>query len=439
MNKKERLQEATILALQGKLQEVSTGKKILLYPDFKYQDRMDPEDITNQRGILFGYFNDEEIGCYETGFNSIQEMEKAVKNKEYMIDDFKDDEDFDSMSGDEWWDYIITTIEESYVDNDSYWSMFLINANQNYKILYCGNEEPVIENYKSQSIGNKLTIKTTKDGAPFFKFGSYKIYPVMVDNQIDMKNLEYWTVDDSNGNDYDMLEFEEKYDIENFRDLVTPDLQNNFNEIQIKYTQSVIQNADIKDEKTKQLFNKLIADNVLRSSYDINNIISFLDISDDDYNCLVNYLPYEFEKVIFGKTTNSYSLREIFGVDDCSDAIVTEIKSAASKLDNSTIVDLYKNASTLEDYDNTFAGYGVDHFIKLADYIYLLYKFNIHPKDFINIIKSNNITGVKYFKDILGDMMLTIYGQKTSINLNSKEDILEFFKSRVIKYKNNKE
>ena len=87
-----------------------------------------------------------------------------------------------------------------------------------------------LKNIEVSTAGNKLTIKTTKDGAPFFKFGSYKIYPVMVDNQIDMKNLEYWTVDDSNGNDYDMSEFEEKCGIENFRDLVTSDLQNNFNE-----------------------------------------------------------------------------------------------------------------------------------------------------------------------------------------------------------------
>lgn len=60
-----------------------------------------------------------------------------------MIEEFIDDEDWDELSGDECWQYIINTIENSYVDNDSYWSVFLINTN-NYKILYCGSEEPEI-------------------------------------------------------------------------------------------------------------------------------------------------------------------------------------------------------------------------------------------------------------------------------------------------------
>ena len=149
----EYLQEMTIKKLleNKKLQEAS-AKKVLLYPSSDYDDRMDPEDITNEKGILFGWFNDEEVMAYSTGFNSIQDMEKAVKNKEYMIDSFEDDEDFDNMSGEEWWDYIIETIEDSYVDGDSYGSMFLMDANNNYKILYCGAEEPdieIIDNTKS--------------------------------------------------------------------------------------------------------------------------------------------------------------------------------------------------------------------------------------------------------------------------------------------------
>lgn len=117
---------------------------ILLYPDYEYIDRMDPVDITNEKGILFGWFNDEEIDCYSTGYNTIKDLEKAIKSKQYMIEEFIDDEDWDELSGDECWEYVINTIEDSYVDNDSYWSMFLIDANNNYKILYCGSEEPVI-------------------------------------------------------------------------------------------------------------------------------------------------------------------------------------------------------------------------------------------------------------------------------------------------------
>ena len=154
----EYLQEMTIKKLleSKKLQEAA-ARKVLLYPSSDYADRMDPDDITNEKGILFGWFNDEEVMAYSTGFNSIQDMEKAVKNKEYMIDSFEDDEDFDNMSGEEWWNYIIETIEDSYVDGDSYWSMFLIDANNNYKILYCGSEEPdieIIDNTKS-----KMTLK----------------------------------------------------------------------------------------------------------------------------------------------------------------------------------------------------------------------------------------------------------------------------------------
>ena len=142
----EYLQEITMKKIleNKKLQEAS-AKKVLLYPSSDYDDEMDPVDITDEKGILFGWFNDEEVMAYSTGFNSIQDMEKAVKNKEYMIDDFQDDEDFDNMTGEEWWNYIIETIEDSYVDGDSYGSMFLIDANNNYKILYCGSEEPDVE------------------------------------------------------------------------------------------------------------------------------------------------------------------------------------------------------------------------------------------------------------------------------------------------------
>lgn len=128
----------------GGIKSNNKNSKILLYPSFDYMDRMDPIDISKEKGILFGWFNDEEIMCYSTGYNSIKDLEKAVKDKQYMIEEFIDDEDWEELSGDECWQYIINTIEDSYVDNDSYWSMFLIDANNNYKILYCGSEEPEI-------------------------------------------------------------------------------------------------------------------------------------------------------------------------------------------------------------------------------------------------------------------------------------------------------
>lgn len=174
------LQDKTIeLLLENKKLQEASSKKVLLYPSSDYTDRMSPVNITNERGILFGWFNDEEIMAYSTGFNSIQDMEKAVKAKKYMIDSFADDEDFDTMSGEEWWNYIIKTINDSYVDGDSYWSMFLIDANHNYKILYCGAEKPdieVVDNTKSKMI-LKMGKSYDKDlpDYPYFKYGKYKL------------------------------------------------------------------------------------------------------------------------------------------------------------------------------------------------------------------------------------------------------------------------
>lgn len=152
---------------------------------------MDPDNITNEKGILFGYFNDEEISAYSTGFNSIQDMEKAVKNKEYMIDSFEGDRDFENMSGDEWWNYIIDTINDSYVDGDSYWSMFLIDTNNGYKILYCGSEEPIIEivdlsKQKMHLKFNQDEKNSKKPPYPYFKYGKYTIEC----QETDINNIE---------------------------------------------------------------------------------------------------------------------------------------------------------------------------------------------------------------------------------------------------------
>lgn len=152
MNKKDKLEETTILALQGKLTEnvtklkESKKSKVLIYPSSEYSD--DDEDlfvdITNEKGILFGYFNDEDIDCYSTGYNNIQDLEKAIKNKEYMLPSFEDEEDFDEYTGEECWEYVVDTIEESGVDGDSGVSYFLIDTNNNYEILYCGIDSPDI-------------------------------------------------------------------------------------------------------------------------------------------------------------------------------------------------------------------------------------------------------------------------------------------------------
>lgn len=52
------LQNKTIEMLieNEKLTEAS-NKKVLLYPSSEYSDRMDLVNITNEKGILFGWFN----------------------------------------------------------------------------------------------------------------------------------------------------------------------------------------------------------------------------------------------------------------------------------------------------------------------------------------------------------------------------------------------
>ena len=412
--------------------EEATKNKILLYPSDEYRNRMDPEDITNLKGILFGGFNDEEIWCSETGFSNINEMEKAVKNKEYMIDIFENDEDFGVMEGTEWWKYIINTIKESYVDNDSYWSMFLLDSN-GYKILYCGSEKPVIEDYKSQSSRIKLTIKTSKIGQPFFKNGSYKIYPDIVEDQLNMKDLQLWSIYDNNDDEYNIDQLEKAYNIENFVDLITSDLQNSFNTTYKKYITDIIQKADIKDEKSKQLFNRLVKDNILKSGRDIENIIDFLNLSGDRYNGLVNYYPYEFEREIIKQVQNSrfnikYELDDVFGIYECSEEIINQVKSFASKMDSNTLFSIYKDIVTLKNY--SYDTSSTKHFTTMPDYIYLISKFGLYPKDFLNVFKSANVKLVNSLGAIIGPIILAVYENK----LNDKETILDRFKKDIIKY-----
>lgn len=252
----EYLQEITIKKLleNKKLQE-AVARKVLLYPSSDYADRMDPVDITDEKGILFGWFNDEEVMAYSTGFNSIQDMEKAVKNKEYMIDSFEDDEDFDNMSGEEWWNYIIKTIEDSYVDGDSYWSMFLIDANNNYKILYCGSEEPnieIIDNTKS-----KMTLKMGKPydknlpNYPYFKYGKYELTDFNVKSSDIKVTPEYFDsifsdFEDDEGDSVDYIE--EKLNGVDLLSLIT-------DEQKIQYLQVLIpflQKSEEMDEKRDQ-------------------------------------------------------------------------------------------------------------------------------------------------------------------------------------------
>ena len=252
------LQDITIKLLleSEKLQEAST-KKVLLYPSDEYSDRMDPENITNEKGILFGWFNDEEIMADSTGFNSIQNMEKAVKDKKYMIDSFIDDEDFDNMSGEEWWNYIIETINDSYVDGDSYWSMFLIDANHNYKILYCGSEEPDIEIVNTTKSKMILKMGKTSDNElpdyPYFKYGKYELTNAFNSEKSDAIKItpEYFDsiFSDFDDDDWGGVEYiEEKLDGINLLSLIT-------DEQKIQYLQALIhflQKSEEIDEKRNQ-------------------------------------------------------------------------------------------------------------------------------------------------------------------------------------------
>lgn len=245
----EKLQEATI----KKLLEV-VNNKVLLYPSNEYYDRMDPEDITNEKGILFGWFNDEEIMAYSTGFNSIQDMEKAVKNKKYMIDSFVDDEDFDNMSGEEWWNYIVETIENSYVDGDSYWSMFLLDTNQNYKILYCGDEEPEVEVIKPTKNTNTLTFIIANndryfiDGTPLLQLGKYKMGPnITKDGHIDTSDIEDWAFI-AGQTEYDIQDLPKNITAETIKSMITPEIEQKY----VKATQEIEQKRqEVKDKLTE--------------------------------------------------------------------------------------------------------------------------------------------------------------------------------------------
>lgn len=245
------LQNKTIEMLieNEKLTEAS-NKKVLLYPSSEYSDRMDPVNIANEKGILFGWFNDEDIMCYSTGYNTIQDLEKAIKNKEYMIDSFQDDEDFDNMTGEECWNYVVKTIEDSYVDNDSYWSMFLIDANNGYKILYCGSEEPNIEEVKQRRRNMSIGYYVYTEGEPpypYFKYGNYEFEVWLTnDSEIEISTEYFDSVFESSFTEghYTLDQLQNKLNVD-LLSLITP-------EQKLEYLKACKVYCDYKAEQRKQ-------------------------------------------------------------------------------------------------------------------------------------------------------------------------------------------
>lgn len=236
----DKLQEALIEALLANETTKLIEGKIVITADPQI-DNQSSIDITNERGILFGWFNDEDIVCYNTGYRNINDLEKAVKNKEYMINEFEDDEDWDVMSGDEWWDYIVKTITNSYVDNDSYMSMFLLDAN-NYKILYSGRQKPII-NKVDEKKNKKLTAKVLPAKGYRYdsciKLGKFYLYftyiselskpnpnPDIVRQNI-LDNSYFTNYQETNS--YAIKDIAEYYDesSEDISDLITPKLVDN--------------------------------------------------------------------------------------------------------------------------------------------------------------------------------------------------------------------
>ena len=248
-----------------------------------------------------------------------------------------------------------------------------------------------------------------------------------------MKDLQLWSIYDNNDDEYNIDQLEKAYNIENFVDLITSDLQNSFNTTYKKYITDIIQKADIKDEKSKQLFNRLVKDNILKSGRDIENIIDFLNLSGDRYNGLVNYYPYEFEREIIKQVQNSrfnikYELDDVFGIYECSEEIINQVKSFASKMDSNTLFSIYKDIVTLKNY--SYDTSSTKHFTTMPDYIYLISKFGLYPKDFLNVFKSANVKLVNSLGAIIGPIILAVYENK----LNDKETILDRFKKDIIKY-----
>lgn len=236
----DKLQEALIEALLANKTIKLIEGKIVITADPQI-DNQSSIDITNERGILFGWFNDEDLVCYNTGYRSINDLEKAVKNKEYMINEFEDDKDWDVMSGDEWWDYIVKTITDSDADNDSYMSMFLLDAN-NYKILYSGKQEPIInkvDENKNKKLSAKLIPAKGYRYDSCIKLGKFYLYftyiselskpnpnPDIVRQDI-LDNLYFTNYQETDS--YAIKDIAEYYDksSEDIADLITPKLVDN--------------------------------------------------------------------------------------------------------------------------------------------------------------------------------------------------------------------
>ena len=183
----------TLLEAMHNLKEAASNK-ILLQAYYRDKD-IDPVDITDMHGILYGGFNDEDLFCYETGYSSIKELEKAIKSKKYMIDDFVDsfeeDDELINLDGERRWKWLINYIEDSSVDGDSADSLFLIDSN-GYKILYCGSDSPSIEKV---STSKKISLRTTKNSDiiwPYFKIGKYDLFSRFEQDENFEPTIEYF-------------------------------------------------------------------------------------------------------------------------------------------------------------------------------------------------------------------------------------------------------
>ena len=212
-------------------------------------------------GILYGGFNDEELFCYETGYSTIKDLEKAIKSKKYMIDDFADsfeeDDELINLDGEGRWKWLINYIEDSSVDGDSTDSLFLIDSN-GYKILYCGSDSPSIEKVSTKK--SKMILKTYQpndDGPviPYFKYGKYELNCSPSENNIEVSSSyfdkifydEFW--DES----YTLEEIEDKLNVD-LLSLITDEQKIKFLELcKERKEYEEMEEKKLKKEKEKKL------------------------------------------------------------------------------------------------------------------------------------------------------------------------------------------
>ena len=129
---------------EDKLEENKESKKLYIISPYD-EDLEYVEELKGNEGIVFGEFCDDSLYLESTGYKTINELKKAIDNGEYFIPGYEDDIEDDDISLEERWDWLINLIEESYVDGDSNYALFLLDS-LNGKILYNGGECPDIYN-----------------------------------------------------------------------------------------------------------------------------------------------------------------------------------------------------------------------------------------------------------------------------------------------------